>query len=153
MKDWEVECPPSDEIAFTITELAERSGVRIHTLKYWDETGVLKPGVRSANGRGSVRLYSFSNLLQALFMQELEASGWALPAIRTALETFREAVKNPEAFQDPRLVCAGLSAVILCRSKDGLPILIDAKKPGQYVLSIALDTLEEKAWRRLARTK
>ena len=37
-------------------------GIPVSALHYWDRTGLVKPSVRPAAGRGTKRLYSFRDL-------------------------------------------------------------------------------------------
>jgi len=53
-------------------------------LDYWDKTGLLRPSVQRARGKGSRRIYSFEDLVELRVVANLLAVGIALPAVRKA---------------------------------------------------------------------
>src|SRR5947207_2915058 len=58
-------------MAYTVTQVAEMSGVSVRTLHFYDETGLLKPAYHGANG---YRFYEEPQLLmlqQILFYREV----------------------------------------------------------------------------------
>ncbi len=60
-------------------------------LDYWARTGLVVPSVEDANGSGSQRLYSYSDLLALKFVKRLLDAGLSLPAIRRALSQTKSA--------------------------------------------------------------
>jgi len=52
-------------------------GVSLRQIQYWDERGFLRPSVRAA-GRGSKRLYSFSDLINLKVVKDLSNHGLSL---------------------------------------------------------------------------
>lgn len=67
------------------------------TLHYWDKTGIVKPAVRPAAGRGSRRLYSFRDLVQILVVSRLRDMGLSLQRIRKCLRFLRKNFPQLEA--------------------------------------------------------
>jgi len=72
-------------------------GVPTATLHYWDKTGIIKPAVRPAAGRGSRRLYSFRDLVQILVVSRLRDMGLSLQRIRRCLQYLRKNFPELEA--------------------------------------------------------
>ena len=69
-------------MAYTVKQVAAMSGVSVRTLHFYDETGLLKPACRGANG---YRFYEEPQLLalqQILFYREL---GFELKQIKRIL--------------------------------------------------------------------
>ena len=60
-------------------------GVSLRQIQYWDERGFIRPSVRLPDGRGSRRLYSFSDLVQLKVVKELTDYGLSLQRIRRCL--------------------------------------------------------------------
>ncbi|MBT0586273.1 heavy metal-responsive transcriptional regulator [Alteromonas oceanisediminis] len=58
-----------------IGELAERSGLSTHTLRYYGKCGLLQPSGRSQN---NYRHYSDADLSSALFIKRCKQSGFTL---------------------------------------------------------------------------
>lgn len=65
--------------AFSIGELARRSGVSPHTLRYYEAAGILKPAVRSASGH---RQYQDDDLRWLEFVLRLKMTGMPLADIK-----------------------------------------------------------------------
>lgn len=60
-------------------------GVSLRQIQYWDEQGFIRPSVKSAEGRGTKRLYSFSDLVQLKVIKDLTDYGLSLQKIRRCL--------------------------------------------------------------------
>jgi hypothetical protein len=71
----------------------------------------------------------------------------------TSVLEFRERANDPDLLHTPLLIHEGNALLILCRSKGQELILLDAASPGQYVMVIALDALEEEMRKSLARSR
>lgn len=57
-----------------ISDLAKQSGLSVHTLRYYEKTGLLKPG-RNAN---NYRHYSAADLTSAHFIKRCTSAGFSL---------------------------------------------------------------------------
>lgn len=60
-------------------------GVSLRQIQYWDERGFIRPSVRLAEGRGTKRLYSYSDLVQLKVVKDLQSHGLSLQKIRRCL--------------------------------------------------------------------
>jgi len=114
-------------------------GIPLRVIDYWDRTGFIKPSISEASGYGSVRLYSFTDLIQFRVARFLRDQGLSLQKIRKSLNYLRKhlaAVENPLA--QLRFLTDGETIFVLT-SKDRE--IIDALKKGQYVFAIAIGEL------------
>src|SRR5688572_29416035 len=66
------------------------AGITYRQLDYWARTGLVEPGIRSAHGSGSQRLYSFRDILVLKVVKRLLDTGVSLQNIRTAVSHLRE---------------------------------------------------------------
>ena len=120
-------------------------GIAVSALHYWDKTGLIKPTVRPAAGRGSRRLYSFRDLVQLLVVSRLREQDISLQRVRECLAFLKK------HFPDVEAPLAGLSLVT-----DGESIFLLTDDP-----DAVLDTIREQfvwavpvaAWLRSAREK
>ncbi len=64
--------------------------VSLRQIQYWDEQGFIRPTIRQATGRGSKRLYSFSDLVQLKVVKNLSDHGLSLQGIRLCLPHLRD---------------------------------------------------------------
>ena len=71
-----------------VGELAQRTGLTVHTLHHYDEIGLLKPSVRSEAG---YRMYAAQDVARLHAIQALRHLGLALGEIATILDNHRPA--------------------------------------------------------------
>lgn len=118
-------------------EVARRLvGISYRQLDYWDKTGLLRPSVRQARGRGSRRVYSFEDLVELRVIARLLALGVSLSAVRKAARYVRHHFTNlVRPLACLALVVDGRS--VLVRTTDNRK-LIDATRDGQMVISFAV---------------
>jgi DNA-binding transcriptional MerR regulator len=63
-------------------------------LDYWTRTGLVSPSIRSAEGSGTQRIYSFNDLLQLKVIKELIDAGASLQKVRQSIEYVREHIEG-----------------------------------------------------------
>ena len=126
------------------------TGASERQLRYWDRLGIIKPSVGAAGGRGSRRLYSFLDLVQARTAKELRTGGLSLQKLRKALRILRE---HPEKIRHPlaelRLLTDGSTVF---RLTDDKAVIKDILKRGQLVSVLAIKPLHDFVLAHLART-
>jgi DNA-binding transcriptional MerR regulator len=57
-------------------------GISYRQLVYWDKTGLLKPAIKQARGRGTRRVYSFEDLVELRVIAGLLTPGISLRTVR-----------------------------------------------------------------------
>lgn len=123
-----------DLVGYRGPAVCKVTGVSYRQLDYWTTTGLVSPSVRSAEGSGSQRLYSFEDVLQLKVIKQLLDTGVSLQRIRQAIEFVRErglSMKNLTLLSDGTSVYA----------VDDQREIVDLIQRGQGVFAIALDPL------------
>jgi DNA-binding transcriptional MerR regulator len=108
------------------------AGITYRQLDYWARTGLVEPGVRSATGSGSQRLYGFRDILVLKVVKRLLDTGVSLHNIRVAVEHLRQ--RGISDLAGITLMSDGAS-VYECTSADEV---IDLLHGGQGVFGIAV---------------
>lgn len=111
-------------------------GISYRQLDYWDKTGLLRPSVQKARGKGSKRLYSFEDLVELRVVANLLGVGISLPAVRRATRYLRlhfAEIVRPLA----RLALRTDGKRVLVQTTDGRH-LVDATAGGQVVITVAV---------------
>jgi len=125
--------------SFNSKAVSKLIGIPTRVIDYWDRTNFVKPSVSEASGYGSVRLYSFTDLIQFRVAKFLRDQGVSLQKIRKSLNYLRKhlpEVENPPA--QLRFLTDGETIFVLTnRDKE----ILDTLKRGQYVLAIAIEEL------------
>ncbi len=107
-------------------------GISYRQLDYWARTGLVTPSMRQATGSGTIRLYSFQDVLELKIVKRLLDTGVSLQNIRSAIEHLRE--QGIEDISAVTLVSDGAS-IYECRTDDEV---IDILRGGQAVFGIAI---------------
>jgi predicted RNase H-like HicB family nuclease len=114
-------------------------GIPIRVIDYWDRTNFIKPSVHEASGYGSMRLYSFTDLIQFKVAKFLRDQGLSLQKIRKSLNYLRKHLPEIEKpLVQLRFLTDGETISVLT-NKDRE--IIDTLKKGQYVFAIAIGEL------------
>jgi DNA-binding transcriptional MerR regulator len=80
--------------SLSIGQVAERTGLSVHTLRFYEREGILADQVR--RGAGGRRLYTEDDVGWLELCVILRASGMPLPAIREYTELVRQGEGNEE---------------------------------------------------------
>jgi len=108
-------------------------------IDYWDRTNFIKPSVREASGYGSVRLYSFTDLIQFRVARFLRDQGLSLQKIRKSLNYLRKHLPEVEIpLAQLRFLTNGETIFVLTNKQK---VIMDTLKRGQYILTIAIEEL------------
>lgn len=123
-------------------DVARRAvGITYRQLDYWDKTGLVRPSIKQARGKGSRRVYSFEDLVELRVIAQLLKVGVPLPAVRNAARYVRQhfaELVRPLA----RLSLVAEEERILVRATDK-KALLDATSGGQVVISMSVAPIAE----------
>jgi DNA-binding transcriptional MerR regulator len=82
----------------TIQQVAQQTGLSVHTLRYYERNGLLEPVDRSSSGH---RRYSAEDIARIEFLTRLRATGMPIRQMQEFAQLFRE---RPEAIGDRRTI-------------------------------------------------
>ncbi|MCL4873491.1 MerR family transcriptional regulator [bacterium] len=128
-------------MAFNAKTASKLTGVTYRQLVYWDETHLIKPSISGAEGTGSTRLYSFTDLVQLRVARALKTQGVSLQKIRKAINWLRKNfpdIKKPLA--EKRLITDGNTVFVWAEDREAA---LDVLAKGQLVMSIAVGQIIE----------
>ncbi len=108
------------------------AGITYRQLDYWARTGLVVPSMREATGSGTLRQYSFQDVLVLKGVKRLLDTGVSLQNIRTAIDHLRE--QGIEDLSSITLMSDGAS-IYECTSDQQV---LDLLRGGQAVFGIAL---------------
>src|SRR3954469_10935864 len=105
-------------------------GITYRQLDYWARTDLVRPSVCDANGSGTQRLYSYTDLVELKVIKRLLDADISLQAARKAIEYLRDQLGADLA--SANLVLDG-SNTVLVQTGDQI---VDLLRNGQGVLNI-----------------
>ena len=113
-------------------------GVSLRQIQYWDEQGFIRPSVKTAGGRGTKRLYSFSDLVQLKVVKDLGEYGLSLQKIRRCLRHLRDSFPGePQPLQTLRYLTDGDKLFVLTSDRKKILEAMDR----QFVFSLGIGNL------------
>lgn len=128
-------------MAFNAKTACKLTGITYRQLDYWDKTHFIKPSVSEAEGIGTVRLYSFPDLVQMRVAKTLKDQGVSLQKIRKSVTWLKKNfpdVKKP--LVEMRLITDGNTVFVLTANRNKI---LDTLSKGQLVMSIAVGQIIE----------
>jgi DNA-binding transcriptional MerR regulator len=115
------------------------TGITYRQLDYWDRTSLVRPSIRSAQGKGSRRVYSFQDLVQISVVSKMLASGVTLPAVRKAVRYLTQHSPHERPLTQLTLV-VGQGKSVLVRMQEHL---VDAAANGQVMIAVPVGAVAE----------
>ena len=131
-------------VSFRTSEVSHVVGATYDQLVYWDKTGLVRPSVRAASGRGSRRRYSVEDIFELKILMKLLDSSVSLQRIRSSFRFIRGQSRALSSF----VVLSDGKTVYFYEDYD---VLVDTLKKGQTVLRIAVEDLIADVQTRLAK--
>lgn len=124
--------PLPEDLGFRGPVACGAAGITYRQLDYWARTELVVPSIRSAEGSGSQRLYSFRDILMLKVIKKLLDAGISLQQIRHAVDHLRQ--RGVQDLTQVTLMSDGVS-VYECTSNNEI---IDLLNGGQGMFAIAL---------------
>jgi DNA-binding transcriptional MerR regulator len=84
--------------ALTIQQVAQQTGLSVHTLRYYERNGLLEPVDRASSGH---RRYSEEDIARIEFLTRLRLTGMPIRQMQEFARLFRE---RPQAIADRRAI-------------------------------------------------
>lgn len=124
--------PLPEDIGFRGPVACGAAGITYRQLDYWARTGLVVPEIRSAEGSGTQRLYSFRDILLLKVVKRLLDAGISLHQIRTAIDHLR--ARGVQDLSSVTLMSDGVSVYEAVSDSE----IIDLVHGGQGIFAIAL---------------
>lgn len=99
----------------TVGELAEKSGINVRTIKFWEEKGLIAPYRRT---EGGFRLYRQADVASLSFIRDLQAFNYSLAEIATIVKMVGPDLASAEAGLE------GLAAAEVEKAASALEFLV-----------------------------
>jgi len=128
-------------LSFNTKTTSKIIGVSLRQLQHWDEKGLVKPSIREAAGKGTMRLYSYIDLIQLRVVKTLRDNRISLQKILRGLEYLQShfpQIKRP--LLELKFLTDGETIFIL--TSDQKEILDTLKR--QFVFTLAIGEIVHK---------
>lgn len=118
------------------------AGITYRQLDYWARTELLQPSLRAAEGSGTQRLYSFSDLVELRVIKGLLDAGLHLRKVREAVEWLQDEMQIDQPLSEANLVSDGITILTSFDREGTQEYLMDALQRGQGVFAIAVGQIQ-----------
>ena len=128
-------------LSFNTKTTSKIIGVSLRQLQHWDEKGLVNPSIREAAGKGTMRLYSYTDLIQLRVVKTLRDNRISLQKILRSLEYLQShfpQIKRP--LLELKFLTDGETIFIL--TSDQKEILDTLKR--QFVFTLAIGEIVHK---------
>ncbi len=126
------------DVGYRAPQVCSLVGITYRQLDYWARTGLIKPSVQSAQGSGTQRRYSFSDIVQLKVVKRLLDAGMSLKKIRSAMLILAEQLASNNPLTDVTLLSDG-ATIFAAHSPDEV---VDVFQKGQGVFGIAVGPVQ-----------
>ena len=123
-------------------QVCKVAGISYRQLDYWARTDLLKPSLRAAEGSGTQRLYSFTDLVALRVIKRLLDTGVGLAKIRKAVDWLQSETHTDHPLQDSTLLSDGIGIWTSYSSDETQQYLMDILRRGQGVFAIAVGQVQ-----------
>ena len=127
------------DVGYRAPQVCGLVGITYRQLDYWARTGLIKPSIQSAQGSGTQRRYSFTDIVQLKVVKRRLDAGMSLKKIRSAMEILRDQLESNNPLNDVTLLSNG-TTIFAAHSADEV---VDVFQRGQGVFGIAIGPVQE----------
>ena len=124
------------DIAFNTNFVASLTGASIAQLNSWDKQGLVSPSILKSEGRGTIRLYSFKDIVEAKTVAYLRGTKISLADIKLAVTYLRDTFDFKSPLSELVLISNGKD--VLCAPSSEINDIysqwLAANKGGQLVM-------------------
>lgn len=124
---------------FSVKHACRFTGCTSHQIRYWDQSGLVRPSIQSTGGRPGVRrLYSFRDLVALKVVKSMLDGGMSLQRVRRAWDYLRKKAQLEEHLSEVKLITDGLSIYRVAHDDHEV---LDALRQGQMSFFVAIDEI------------
>lgn len=134
----ELSTTPSNELGYRAPQVCRLVNITYRQLDYWARTDLIRPTLAEAQGSGSQRLYSFSDIVQLKVIKRLLDAGMSLKRIRSAVQILQGQLESDRPLADVTLLSDG-QTIYAARNADEV---VDVFRRGQGVFGIAVGPVQ-----------
>ncbi len=124
------------EIAFNTNFVSSLTGASVAQLNAWDKKDLVSPSILKSSGRGSVRLYSFKDIIEVKTVLYLRTNNISIPKIKLAIDYLKNNLDYRAPLSELVLLSNGKDVLCAPQSKynDISAKWLAANKHGQLVM-------------------
>ena len=127
------------EDGYRAPQVCKLVDITYRQLDYWARTDLIKPSIQSAQGSGSQRRYSFTDIVQLKVVKRLLDAGMSLKKIRQAIDILAAQMQTDSPLADVTLLSDGNTIYAAHNPSE----VVDVFQRGQGVFGIAVGPVQD----------
>lgn len=122
--------------SFSTGDAVRITGVSFRNIDYWARTKFIVPSIAEAQGTGTERRYSFSDLLALRVARELREAGVSTQSLRRVVDFLRAKKGLTQPLAECRLIVTGTDVQVATSPEKIMSVL---RAPGQTSFAFVFD--------------
>ena len=127
------------EEGYRAPQVCKLVDITYRQLDYWARTELITPSIQAAQGSGSHRRYSFTDIIQLKVVKRLLDAGMSLKKIRQAIEILAAQLETDTPLTDVTLLSDGNTIYAAHNPSE----VVDVFRRGQGVFGIAVGPVQD----------
>ncbi len=126
-------------IAFNNKFVSSLTGASVRQLSNWDKIGLIKPSVQESCGRGTLRLYSFEDIVEVRTVMFLKNKNISLQKIKIAVDYLKDELKYKRPLKEAKLITDGNEIIITTEDVNSVySRWVSASQYGQIIFDLTV---------------
>ncbi|MFA7659113.1 MAG: MerR family transcriptional regulator [Candidatus Gastranaerophilaceae bacterium] len=125
-------------IAFNTNFVSSLTGASIAQLNTWDKQKIVCPSILKADGKGSIRLYSYEDIVEAKTVFYLRTQNHSLSCIKRAVEYLKKNYDYARPLKEASLISNGRDIILTDRINECYTSWVSANKSGQTLMEFVV---------------
>lgn len=127
------------KIAFNTQFVSSLTGASVSQLSKWDKIGLISPSILKAEGKGTIRLYSYEDIVEAKTVVHLRNNKHSLSQIYRAVKYIKENFPYNKPLKDLALLSNGIDIIFTDKNINQIcSNWISASRNGQLVMEFVV---------------
>jgi len=122
------------EIAFNTNFVSSLTGASVAQLNIWDKQEIVSPSILKADGKGSIRLYSYEDIVEVKTVVYLRSQKHSLTCIKKAVEYLKDHYNYDRPLKEASLISNGRDIILTDKINECYTSWVSANKGGQTLM-------------------
>lgn len=125
-------------IAFNTNFVSSLTGASISQLNAWDRQDIVSPSILRADGKGSVRLYSYEDIVEAKTVAYLRNQKHSLSCIKKAIDYLKKHYNYKRPLKEASLISNGRDIILTDKINECYTSWVSTNKNGQTLMEFVV---------------
>jgi len=125
-------------IAFNTKFVSSLTGASVAQLNAWDRQNIVSPSILKAEGKGSMRLYSYEDIVEAKMVYYLRNQKHSLSCIKKAVEYLKQNYDYKRPLKEASLISNGRDIILTDKINECYTSWVSTNRNGQTLMEFVV---------------